>query len=206
MIEIRKAEISDIEAIVNLHMKIFDDYFLTALGFNLLKRYYTIYFKNEDINLVAVDNQSNEIVGLIIITTNYENRMIQFYKKNLVYLLFTLLIKSLTLNKIVLNGLYARIYKAFKSKNKEMIEENVSLLSIGVDPLYRKKSIAKMMISSCEKILKTRGYKEYGLSVKKNNVVAINSYLKLGFNKIHENGELLWFSKSILLGDCNDEE
>jgi hypothetical protein len=54
---IKIATENDLNNIASLHIKCFQNYFLTKLGFNLLVNYYKEFIKKEDIFLISVDNR-----------------------------------------------------------------------------------------------------------------------------------------------------
>ena len=55
---IRKATLYDVNAIVEIHINAFKGFFLTSLGRDFLKFYYTCFVKNgETVTMVAEENK-----------------------------------------------------------------------------------------------------------------------------------------------------
>ena len=66
---IRKAKIEDVNEVVNIHCSAFKGFFLTSLGPQFLKFYYTCFLKsNETVTMVAVDE--GRILGFAASTKN----------------------------------------------------------------------------------------------------------------------------------------
>ena len=59
----RKSSLQDIDKIVKIHKDAFEGFFLTSLGTDFLKFYYSSFIKNhETVGLVAIDDDM--VVGL----------------------------------------------------------------------------------------------------------------------------------------------
>lgn len=63
------------------------------------------------------------------------------------------------------------------------IEGETELLNIAVDPLYRRRSIAKSMLEYMEKDIKKENSGIVFLEVRESNVAAISLYTSLGYRK-----------------------
>ena len=72
---------------------------------------------------------------------------------------------------------------------------------IGVKPEFQNRHIGTALMNACIQIAKSKGMNSIQLEVKKNNVKAIQFYIKHGFNKILEKNKESWiFQKDLMKG------
>lgn len=200
MNEVIKVEVvskEDLEEIVELHCKIFRNYFLKNLGFELVKKYYQAYDDDKG-TIFLKASYNNEIVGFVLTTSNYSNIIKNFYKDNFYLLSKKIVIETLKMNKTIFLGLKSRVMNVFKKSKEENVEEEENcLLSIAIDDNFRGKMIADVLINKVEMQLKENQVKAYSLSVKKDNTGAKKFYEKIGFEKIGGKGELEYYTKKL---------
>lgn len=200
MNEVIKVEVvskEDLEEIVELHCKIFRNYFLKNLGFELVKKYYQAYDDDKG-TIFLKASYNNEIVGFVLTTSNYSNIIKNFYKDNFYLLSKKIVIETLKMNKTIFLGLKSRVMNVFKKSKEENVEEEENcLLSIAIDDNFRGKKIADVLINKVEMQLKENQVKAYSLSVKKDNTGAKKFYEKIGFEKIGGKGELEYYTKKL---------
>ncbi|MBT0158560.1 ribosomal protein S18-alanine N-acetyltransferase [Candidatus Bathyarchaeota archaeon A05DMB-2] len=58
------------------------------------------------------------------------------------------------------------------------------ILTVDVVPAYRRKGIARKLLTQIENILKQKGASECRLEVRENNTAALSLYQKLGYKKV----------------------
>lgn len=200
MNEVIKVEVvskEDLDEIVELHCKIFRNYFLKNLGFELVKKYYQAYDDDKG-TIFLKASYNNEIVGFVLTTSNYSNIIKSFYKDNFYLLSKKIVIETLKMNKTIFLGLKSRVMNVFKKSKEENVEEEENcLLSIAIDDNFRGKKIADVLINKVEMQLKENQIKAYSLSVKKDNTGAKKFYEKIGFEKIGGKGELEYYTKKL---------
>lgn len=105
---VRALRSNDLDEVVNLHIEIFPDYFLTALGKEILRLYYMQFMDITDKNIVAVAVRSGEIVGCVVGSSDHA-RYKKFYRRHFLDIGLAVLLRFAT-NPVVRNGLIARIH------------------------------------------------------------------------------------------------
>ncbi|MCW4007679.1 MAG: ribosomal protein S18-alanine N-acetyltransferase [Candidatus Bathyarchaeota archaeon] len=58
------------------------------------------------------------------------------------------------------------------------------ILTLNVEPTYRRKGIAQRLLAGIESMLREKGVKECRLEVREDNVAALNLYRKLGYKVV----------------------
>lgn len=196
-IKVERVSEQDINEIVILHCKVFENYFLKNLGIDLVNKYYQAYYCDKG-TIFFKASYKNEIIGFILVTSNYSNIIKSFYKDNFFSLSQKIVIETLKMNRTIFSGLKSRIVNVFKtSKEANVEEEENCLLSIAIVDSFRGKKIADLLIGKVEMQLNHEHVKAYSLSVKKDNIRAKNFYKKIGFEKIGGKGELEYYTKKL---------
>jgi len=203
----RKVKKEDLNQIAKIHKEAFPDYFLTAFGEELLYEFYNQYFLNNNIFVVAEEN--NKIIGFIL-GNNSDIPRKKFFNENFYRISLKVIFELLKLNKNLWNGIFQRVFfvkEAIISKFRKniKIEERIiqnkksyRLLSIAVNPKVKGKNIAvEMEKYFCEELLKI-GIEEVGLSVKKENIRAIKFYEKCGYFLEREEEKSKYFNKKLV--------
>ena len=211
MITYRLAEKKDLQEIALIHTKAFPDYFLTAFGKDLLYKFYESYLKNKQVFIVA--EKENKVIGFILGNNSDISRK-EFFNKNFYKIVFKIISELLKGNKILWKGMFQRLFfikeailsKINKSKGKALKNEgggyslgtSYRLLSIAVDPNERGNNSAfEMEKYFCNK-LKEKNVITVGLSVKKENIRAINFYKKCKYEIEKEEKESIYYIKNII--------
>lgn len=122
MITYRKAEEKDIKTIAKLHVELFPEYFLTSFGENLVCEYYTEFFKEQNLFIVAVDN--NEIIGFVMGYLTGSTAKRNFEKKHASTLMRKLIFRCLKFDKQAIKKCVARV-KAMLKRNKNAAKDTV---------------------------------------------------------------------------------
>lgn len=180
---IRKANTNDVDNIVKIHCDAFKDFFLTSLGSQFLKFYYTCFVKsNETVLMVAEED------GLILgfsastkICKGFNSRLI---KSNMVSL-------SMISLRLLLTSPYSllRLVKNLTKKGKsvEDNEDYAELYSIGVCKTAQGKGVGKKLLSGSEQLMKAEGVERISLTTDYvNNEKAVGFYLSMGYETLYE--------------------
>jgi len=210
---IRVATQEDVEQIVRVHELSFPDYFLTNMGWGVLRRYYTTYVTHPDA-AAAVITVSGEVCAFIVGTYRAASMIKAFYRSNFVFVFMAVLWKIVTLNPVILRGLSTRLchlgiaVKAYfslagdaacQSPATQPGKEKKSGRAVAAATLpdYRGKDISSRLFSYFEQLLKEHGSDEVILSVNADNARAIRFYEKNGWKLLKDKGSELSFVKSL---------
>ena len=210
--DVRKAELVDIDQIVKVHQQCFGDYFLTMLGRGMLTRYYRNYLEHHDTVNVVVE-VDNKVCAFICGVYKPSDVLKTFYRKNFFYVLGVIFLRLLTLNIGVWQGVMKRVSHmkiAVKDKLGGARSSSVSgnsvseidaltgrLVSIACSPAFQGKNIAGEMITFFENQLIAHGAKCVKLTVKSENDRAIRFYKKVGWSVLEDRGNELVFMKNL---------
>jgi ribosomal protein S18 acetylase RimI-like enzyme len=180
-LKVRKADFTDIDGIVQVHLQSFPNFFLTSLGKRFLSEYYNIYIQYEHIAFVVED--SGNIEGFVVGTNSSES----FYKdlkSNIRHFLIPIMTNVLNPKLIykIANRVYSVLFKKRVNEELKKYKDINELTSIGVSPSDQKKGIGCILL---------RAYEEYCLNEKvkgiylttdaESNDSVLNFYKKSGF-------------------------
>lgn len=180
---IRKATLYDVNAIVEIHINAFKGFFLTSLGRDFLKFYYTCFVKNgETVTMVAEENKI--IYGFSAATTKCEGFNGRLIKGN--FFLFGLLTFKMLFRspKSLL-----RLIRNLTKKGDGVIdkEDYAELYSIGVSRNVQGMGVGKKILIETEKNLKAMGVKRISLTTDYfNNEQAVGFYHSVGYKLLYE--------------------
>jgi len=178
MTDIKKIELKDIPAIVNIHIEAFPDFFLTSLGKSFLKTYYKTSIKNKLCVAVCSLDKSNNITGFAVGTLLSKNYYKKLIIKNISLYSWQFLIIFITKPKAIIR-LYKNLSKTNNPDDDGLYSE---LLSIAVANNYKGQGIGKLLLdkfeenalkNNCTKIALTTDYF--------NNENVINFYKSRGY-------------------------
>lgn len=184
MIEIRKANISDVDSIVNIHSQAFPDFFLTTLGSRFLQLYYKCMCNCKDaITLCAIDEGT--LVGFsstAVKSAGFNTRLI---KQNIGSFAMEAIKLLLTRPTALI-----RLVNNFTKKGSD-VEDNgdyAELFSIGVSPICQGKGVGSLLLSNNERMIREwGGVKRLSLTTdKNNNESAIAFYQRNGYKVLYE--------------------
>jgi ribosomal protein S18 acetylase RimI-like enzyme len=188
---IRKINENDISKIIELHLNSFTkDHFSTAFSIDLLQKYFSKMIACNEYCSVCYDNSEEELLGYVIAGFNTGKAVSDFTKENKSALMITLLKNP----RFLLEKLNTLLYKLV-NKNKEKI--NCRLFLIAVCKHYKGEGIGRKMIAYFEDQLRNSNVKEYGLSVRKENVRAIKFYNNGGYVVESESPKSISYKKEI---------
>lgn len=180
---IRKATITDVDGIVEIHCEAFNGFFLASLGMRFLKFYYKCFVSsNETIIIVAEEN--GQIYGFSASTRVCKGFNSRLIKNNL--LAFGILsLRLLVTSPNSLIRLVNNLTKKSDSIGDD--EEYAELYSIGVGKSAQGKSIGKRLLAYSEKIMREEGVTRISLTTDfYNNEPVLNFYYSMGYGIFYE--------------------
>lgn len=182
MITIQKADIEDAVLIAQIHLLAFKNFFLSSLGKDFLKFYYTCFIKNKGaVVLIAKDN--DRIVGFAAATALCKGFNTALIKQNL----FSFLLVGLKLfvtNPKALVRLARNMTK--KSDEVQSEEDYAELYSIGVAPEGQGKGVGKELLSRMEQELLKRKVDKLSLTTDYyDNDRTIGFYKAMGYGVLY---------------------
>lgn len=181
--EIIKANINDVNTIVDIHIDAFKGFFLTSLGSSFLNFYYTCFIKSkETVTMVAKEN--GVIYGFSASTNVCKGFNSRLIKSNL-FIFGVLSLKMLFTTPRSLLRLLKNLTK--KSEGLEDNEDYAELYSIGVSKAAQGKGIGKILLAASERVMKEEGVKRVSLTTDyDNNDQAVKFYQSMGYEILYE--------------------
>lgn len=151
MIHYRNATREDMDEVAQVHILTQPEYFTSTLGADLLSKFYTEFLIEDDLFIVAYDDEKNKVVGFCM--GNYcgcraEKSWEKKYQKQIIR---KLLIKCLQFNRLAISRSLRRAKDLIikkKANNNEVYFSH--LLSLGVLSEYRGRHIASTLIDEFE--------------------------------------------------------
>lgn len=183
MMIIRKATINDIDTIVEIHLNAFEGFFLTSLGAEFLRFYYSCFVRsNETVTMIAEEN--GVIYGFSASSKFCKGFNSRLIKSNLIA--FGLLSFKLLLIKPIS---LLRLVKNLSKKGENVIdnEDYAELYSIGVCKSAQGKGVGKMLLLKSEQVMKEEGVTRVSLTTDfDNNEQAVGFYHSMGYETFYE--------------------
>lgn len=181
--EIRKVTKYEINQVVTIHKKAFNDFFLTQLGDKFLWVYYYSVSKNKNSILIGYYDDE-KLLGFSCATFLSRGFHKNLVKENL--LRFGIIGIKLIFTK---PGSLIRILKNFSKSNKSIKDDGnyAELLSIGVYPGIQGSGIGKQLLTELERQLFFNGIKLLSLTTDfYKNDKTIGFYKSLGYEIMYE--------------------
>ena len=180
---IRKATINDVDTIVEIHLNAFEGFFLTSLGAEFLRFYYSCFVRsNETVTMIAEEN--GVIYGFSASSKFCKGFNSRLIKSNLIA--FGLLSFKLLLIKPIS---LLRLVKNLSKKGENVIdnEDYAELYSIGVCKSAQGKGVGKMLLLKSEQLMKEEGVTRVSLTTDfDNNEQAVGFYHSMGYETLYE--------------------
>jgi ribosomal protein S18 acetylase RimI-like enzyme len=189
---IKKADKSDIQNIIDLHLISFDkNHFSAVFSKEMLEKYFENLIELNDFNFVFYNDEQKELLGYVIAGYNSQEAVNKFIKKNYFAVILTLIINPRFLSEKV--GEVSE--KIFGTKYRK--KAKCRLYLIAVNQNYKGKGIGKQLINYLENEIREKGLNLYGLSVRKDNKEAIGFYNQNGYKVEFENSKSIYYIKEI---------
>lgn len=183
MMIIRKATINDVDTIVEIHLNAFEGFFLTSLGAEFLRFYYSCFVRsNETVTMIAEEN--GVIYGFSASSKFCKGFNSRLIKSNLIA--FGLLSFKLLLIKPIS---LLRLVKNLSKKGENVIDNGnyAELYSIGVCKSAQGKGVGKMLLLKSEQVMKEEGVTRVSLTTDfDNNEQAVGFYHSMGYETLYE--------------------
>lgn len=178
----RIATTKDIDQIVKIHQDAFGSFFLTSLGADFLRFYYTSFVKNkETVCLVAVDD--NEVIGFSAATTKSKGFNTRLICSNIMVFIGWSF-KMMVINPRALLRLVKNLTK--KSDSVTDDGEYAELFSIGVSSTYQGRGVGSLLLSETEALLLKKGVWRLSLTTDyENNDSAVEFYHRNGYKVLY---------------------
>ena len=180
---IRKATKNDVDTIVEIHLNAFEGFFLTSLGAEFLRFYYSCFVRsNETVTMIAEEN--GVIYGFSASSKFCKGFNSRLIKSNLIA--FGLLSFKLLLIKPIS---LLRLVKNLSKKGENVIdnEDYAELYSIGVCKSAQGKGVGKMLLLKSEQVMKEEGVTRVSLTTDfDNNEQAVGFYHSMGYETLYE--------------------
>lgn len=180
---IRKATINDVDTIVEIHLDAFKGFFLTSLGSDFLKFYYTCFVKSSE-TVTMVAEEEDMVYGFSASTKvckGFNSRLI----KNNLFAFGMLSLKMLFSSPKSLIRLAKNLTK--KGEGVEDNEDYAELYSIGVSKSAQGKGVGKKLLTASEEILKKEGVRRVSLTTDfDHNEQAVGFYHSMGYETLYE--------------------
>jgi ribosomal protein S18 acetylase RimI-like enzyme len=165
--QIRNANLDDIDQIVDVHIKSFEGFFLTTLGRRFLTFLYQGFLETES-GILRVSCIEQRICGFSAGTTLPETFFSELRQKHWLKF-FIAALPSLILNPIVV---FKKLFHAsfYKGDGIETLQNAALLSSIAVDPNYSDKAVGRSLLMDFERQVHYKSGLEYVyLTTDKNN-------------------------------------
>ena len=183
MIQLKVATTSDVEQIVTIHIDAFKDFFLSSLGRDFLRFYYSCFIASADGYIVCACDDKN-IIGFSALAIKSKGFNAKLIKQNFAAFLI-LSIKMLITNPKALLRLVKNLTK--KSSKIHDTEDYAELYSIGVLKLAQGKGVGKVLLRHSEDYVKSIGGSKISLTTDYyHNDSAISFYKIMKYNVMYD--------------------
>lgn len=180
---IREALNSDIESIVSIHNDAFRNFFLTSLGTDFLKFYYSRFLTCAGAKILCAI-EGDRVVGFAALADNCEGFNGRLVKRNL-FSFALLSIKMLFTSPKSLLRLVNNLTK--KSSEVNDVADYAELFSIGVLGTEQGKGIGKLLLTSAEDYVRSKNIAKMSLTTDYyNNDKTIRFYKAMGYHELYE--------------------
>ena len=180
---IRKATINDVNTIVKIHLDAFKGFFLTSLGSQFLKFYYSCFIKSDE-TVTMVAEEDGVIYGFSASTKVCKGFNSRLIKSNFLAFVMLSLKMLFTTPKSLL-----RLVKNLTKKGDcvDDDEDYAELYSIGVSKAAQGKGVGKLLLAESERVMKYEGVQKVSLTTDfYNNEQAVGFYHSMGYETLYE--------------------
>ena len=180
-ININLASKVEVDSIVEIHKDAFKNFFLTSLGTDFLKFYYSCFIASQD-GFILCAFSKGQVVGFAALANRSKGFNSRLIKKNF-YSFGILSLKMLFSSPRAL----LRLVKNLTKKSHELydLENCAELFSIGVSSKVQGKGIGKQLLLASESYIKREGISGLSLTTDYyNNESAVNFYKAMNYRVI----------------------
>jgi GNAT superfamily N-acetyltransferase len=178
---IRVAELIDLDQIVSVHFSAFSGFFLTSLGGLFLKQYYRIYIKYSHIAFVA---EENGVIEGFVVGSNDSIKFYQDLKKEALHFLLPLLVNIINIELLskIIKRIFSVLFKKKVNSSLKTYDELNELTSIGVNPAVQSKGLGYELLAKYERHCVTNNIEGITLTTDaKNNDKVLTFYKRSGY-------------------------
>jgi ribosomal protein S18 acetylase RimI-like enzyme len=173
---------SDLDKIVDIHIKAFSGFFLTKMGKSFLKAYYNVVISYTGGILLAYDNDDGITTGFV--SGFFEPKQFYSYMSTCKKRFIAPILLAIIKNPALIPDVYKNIRKVESFDIKEYLPANngVELSSIAVNPDYSGGGVGKLLVDSfCDHVKEKDINYIYLTTDAKNNERVNKFYQKYGF-------------------------
>ncbi|MFN5663558.1 MAG: GNAT family N-acetyltransferase [Bacteroidota bacterium] len=198
---IRLMNKNDIERLLSIHLQAFKGYMNASLG-NDYVRAFLGWFQDSPCGLALVAEENNQTIGYVVgAQLGYGKELNNFLLKIGIWSILTnprIFFHPQFIGTII-NRLKLLLQKSEnETKNYAKLSgKGISLVGIGVDPLFTGKGAGVSLLKAFEEKAKLLGYTFMRLSVYRKNERARNLYSKNGWKVLETDGPVLYYYKEI---------
>lgn len=181
--EIRDLKISDVPKIAEVHEKSFKEFFLTSLGRNFLKVYYSSCINNDKTIAIGLFDNEGNLHGFATGTIQSLGYHKTLLLQNTFLFFKSLLFVSLRRPKVIF-----RLAKNINKKSNKIDDKQYAeLLSIAILPNLKGSGYGKVLLEEFEKKGKSHGALKIALTTDfNNNDSVIKFYNKCGYEVFYD--------------------
>jgi ribosomal protein S18 acetylase RimI-like enzyme len=182
----RQLNQSDVNEITRVHIKAFNNFFLSQLGESFLRLYYSCFLKNSNSICVGIFDEDGSIIGFSVATINSKGFNRNLIIQNLLSFI-GIGLKLLFTKPKALIRLFLNLSKNTKNSDINDDGDYAELFSIAVDPQKQGGGVGKVLLADIEEILKNKGCNRITLTTDfYNNSNVINFYEKMGYTIFYD--------------------
>lgn len=173
----------DVSTIVQIHLDAFKGFFLTSLGPQFLRFYYTCFIRSKE-TVTMVAEEDSVIYGFSASTKECKGFNSRLIKSN--FFDFVILsLKMLFTSPQSLLRLVRNLTK--KGEGVEDNEDYAELYSIGVSKAAQGRGVGKLLLAESEHVMKDEGVQKVSLTTDyDNNDQAVGFYHSMGYETLYE--------------------
>jgi ribosomal protein S18 acetylase RimI-like enzyme len=181
--EIRQPEKEEVHAISEIHLKAFEDFFLSELGKDFLFTYYDA-LRNNNRGILLGFYENENLLGFCAATTLSEGFNKYLVKSNFFSFSKIGLFLLFTRPKALL-----RLLKNFTKSDPSVSDDGryAELLSIGVSPAAQGKGVGKKLLMALEEYLNDKNVSQLSLTTDYyDNEKTLNFYKGMGYDIMYD--------------------
>jgi ribosomal protein S18 acetylase RimI-like enzyme len=179
--QLRNLKQEDVSDVAEVHIISFSGFFLSSLGLNFLKTYYSACLKNKDTIAIGLYDDYGKLQGFASGTLNASS----YHKKILLnnfYNFFISLIGVILLRPKVLARLFFNLNKSPKKSDKKDYAE---LMSISILPEFKGLGYGKVLLDEFESTAKKMGAIRLALTTDFYNNLSVLNFYKINSYEIY---------------------